>query len=320
MAEKLDPTQEDNAANGLVRGPSLLTPAEGFGWKDPAVELHLGPSLKLSSSTTLAWKNIAIERYLVEPGEKSEVATSSHILSLACGQQMTHGERTVRGRLIPYSKAPGTIHLFSDRLIPTVYPSTQTELIIAALDPAFVAEVVAEQESGLTHDLRGRMGFRDEALGSLIRLLEAEANSGGLLGRLYVDHLTYALTLRVLFLGMKTQNGLATQNTLSHRRLERVVERMEADLSTDLDLKTLAAESGYSRNHFLRMFRAATGYTPHQYLLRLRVKRAQAMMKNKSMRLVDVALACGFSSHAQLSRVFRQLTGATPTEYRRNIS
>jgi transcriptional regulator GlxA family with amidase domain len=43
-------------------------------------------------------------------------------------------------------------------------------------------------------------------------------------------------------------------------------------------LKTLAGESGYSRNHFLRMFRAATGYSPHQYLLHLRVKRAQEMM------------------------------------------
>jgi AraC family transcriptional regulator len=94
---------------------------------------------------------------------------------------------------------------------------------------------------------------------------------------------------------------------------------MEAGLSSDLDLKTLAIESGYSRNHFLRMFRAATGYSPHQYLLRLRVNRAQAMMKNRSMRLIDVALECGFSSHAHLTRVFQQVIGATPSEYRRDI-
>jgi AraC family transcriptional regulator len=109
------------------------------------------------------------------------------------------------------------------------------------------------------------------------------------------------------------------KNALPYRRLRRVVERMEAELDTGLDLKTLALESGYSRNHFLRMFRAATGYTPHQYLLRLRVKRAQALMKNRSMRLIDVALASGFASHAHLSHVFRQVVGVTPNEYRRDL-
>jgi AraC family transcriptional regulator len=92
---------------------------------------------------------------------------------------------------------------------------------------------------------------------------------------------------------------------------------MHAGLSSDIDLRTLAMESGYSRNHFLRMFRQATGYTPHQYLLRLRVKRAQELMKNRSMPLIDVALESGFASHSHLSRVFRQIAGARPSEYRR---
>jgi AraC family transcriptional regulator len=61
------------------------------------------------------------------------------------------------------------------------------------------------------------------------------------------------------------------------------------------------------------------GCTPFRYLSQLRVKRAQAMMRNKTLRLIDVALECGFSSHSQLSRVFRQIIGVTPSEYRRNI-
>src|SRR5262249_38394807 len=133
------------------------------------------------------------------------------------------------------------------------------------------------------------------------------------------DHLTYALTLRLLSLGMKREDEDSSKNKLSHPRLRRVVDRMEAELGTDLDLKTLAAESGYSRNHFLRMFRAATGYSPHQYLLHLRVKQAQALLKDPSLRLIDIARACGFSSHAQLSRLFRQVIGITPSEYRRTI-
>jgi AraC family transcriptional regulator len=108
-------------------------------------------------------------------------------------------------------------------------------------------------------------------------------------------------------------------NALPRRRLQRVVERMQADLSEDIDLHSLAKESGYSRSHFLRMFREATGITPYQYLLRLRLQQVQRMLRDKSSRLVDIAVACGFSSHTHMSRIFRQTVGVTPSEYRRDI-
>jgi AraC family transcriptional regulator len=235
------------------------------------------------------------------------------------GQQVSYGERLDRrGHLIPYTKEPGAISLYSG-LLPTVHQKNEVEIVACALDTTFMTELAAEQETGFPAELREQVGSRDESLAGLIRLLEEEAKSGGLSGRLYVEHLTYALGLRLLSVGMKRGDGHIYKNALPHPRLRRVVERMEAELDTGLDLKTLALESGYSRNHFLRMFRAATGCTPHRYLLHLRVKRAQDLMKNKSMRLIDVALACGFSSHAHLSQVFRQMVGATPSEYRRAI-
>jgi AraC family transcriptional regulator len=91
------------------------------------------------------------------------------------------------------------------------------------------------------------------------------------------------------------------------------------DLSSNLDMQSLAAETGYSRSHFLRLFRAATGCAPHHYLLQLRLKRAQELMRQERTSLIDIAAACGFSSHAHMSRLFRQMIGLTPTDYRRNL-
>jgi AraC family transcriptional regulator len=105
---------------------------------------------------------------------------------------------------------------------------------------------------------------------------------------------------------------------LPRHLLQRVVERMH-DLVADLDLQALAAESGYSRSHFLRMFEAATGLTPHRYLLQLRLERAQELIRKGSTSLIDIAALCGFSSHAHMSRIFRQLLGVTPSRYRRNL-
>jgi AraC-like DNA-binding protein len=76
--------------------------------------------------------------------------------------------------------------------------------------------------------------------------------------------------------------------------LQRVLDRMKADLATDLDLDTLAAESGYSRSHFLRTFRAAMGCSPHQCLTRLRVEQAKTILREYATSLIDIALACGF--------------------------
>jgi AraC-like DNA-binding protein len=65
---------------------------------------------------------------------------------------------------------------------------------------------------------------------------------------------------------------------------------MEAEFDSDLTLTQLAAESGYSRTHFLRMFRGATGQSPHRYLLELRLKKAASMLARRSLFLMDITM------------------------------
>jgi len=114
------------------------------------------------------------------------------------------------------------------------------------------------------------------------------------------------------------QSTVKQVSPLPRHILRRVIERMR-NLDAQLSLQVLAKESGYSRVHFVRMFRAATGYTPHNYLLKLRVDRVRELLANPTLSLTDIALECGFSSHSHLSRVFRQVLGATPSEYRRSL-
>src|SRR6266436_4682270 len=100
----------------------------------------------------------------------------------------------------------------------------------------------------------------------------------------------------------RTQSPKRSQcRKLEKRLLQRVLDRMKVDLATDLDLNTLAAESGYSRSHFLRRFRAAMGCSPHHWLTRLRVEQAKTILRESSISLIDVALECGFSSHPHFS-------------------
>jgi AraC family transcriptional regulator len=94
---------------------------------------------------------------------------------------------------------------------------------------------------------------------------------------------------------------------------------MNANLSSDLTVATLAAQTGYCRAHFLHMFRATTGKTPHQYLLDLRLDEAERKMRAGSTPLIDIAAACGFSIHSHLSEAFRYRFGMTPGQYCRKL-
>jgi AraC family transcriptional regulator len=273
----------------------------------------------LLSSAGLGWKGLVVERHQAPPCELPDLPTAHHIVELASQQHVSLGERPDwRGQLRPFSKYPGACNCFPAGVRPKLRVFTQTTLIVCGLEPEFVEEVSEELGSNRVAQFRVQIDIRDESLGNLMRLLENAAKSGEPSDNLYVDHLIYAFTLHLFSLGQGRQYTYIPQGALPAHKLRRVIERMNAGLDTDLDLKTIAAESGYSRNHFLRMFRAATECTPHQYFLRLRIEKAQSLMKSQSLRIIDIAESCGFTSQSQFSRVFRRVIGVTPRQYRRD--
>jgi AraC family transcriptional regulator len=278
-----------------------------------------GPSSRGVSSHGLNWEGFVIERHSVEPDERPESISEVYILGLWCNTVI--GEHpNGRGGHVPYTKHPGTITFAPPGIVPAVRQGNRFEIILCALEPTFVSGVEDELNQPPTTRLPYQTGFHDPTLRQLMRLLEAEASQGGPSGRLYADHLAHALVMRFLLHGRTRGDNAspAASSPLPRHLLQRVLERMH-DLVADLDLQALAAESGYSRSHFLRMFEAATGLTPHRYLLQLRLERAQELIRKGSTSLIDIAALCGFSSHAHMSRVFRQLLGVTPSQYRRNL-
>jgi AraC family transcriptional regulator len=162
--------------------------------------------------------------------------------------------------------------------------------------------------------------IQDPAAQQLMTLLLADTNEGHKAEKLYTEYLSQALAVRMLFLGRqpKPQTNSRGTSALPGHVLRRVIERMRS-FSDDLSLQVLANESGYSRVHFVRMFRAATGYSPHNYLLSLKLERVRELLKKPSMSLIDIALDCGFASHSHMSRIFHKNVGVTPSAYRRGL-
>lgn len=277
-----------------------------------------GHALRLASSSGLGWKHILVERYLVDPEEKAETISNCHIVVMANGNEVCHGERPGRlGHMVPYQKEPGTINLYEAGIQPAIIPFNPTDLTLCAIDKEFVVRVA--EELGCKSAPIPQIGFRDSSIESLMTLLVDEAESGGISGIGYADHLTYALTTRFLLSGNERVRSRPVEPSFPSHRLKRAIRLMEANLDRDLSLAVLATESGYSRGHFLRMFRSTMGFTPHQYLVFRRIEKAKEMMKKTQAPLIEIALECGFASHAHFSRAFRRVLNVTPSYYRRHM-
>ena len=76
---------------------------------------------------------------------------------------------------------------------------------------------------------------------------------------------------------------------------------------------------GFSRARVFELFTAETGLAPHHYLVRLRLEKATELLQNTRLSITEIALATGFASGEQLSRVFRTYRGETPSECRKNM-
>jgi AraC-like DNA-binding protein len=103
---------------------------------------------------------------------------------------------------------------------------------------------------------------------------------------------------------------------LSAGAMRRVREYVEVHLGESIDLSMLAGVAGLSVHHFARQFKQSAGVTPHLYLTKKRVERAQEMLVQTGLSLAEIAYAVGFFDQGHLARHFRLMLGTTPREFR----
>ncbi|MEU4391673.1 helix-turn-helix domain-containing protein [Kribbella sp. NPDC023855] len=102
--------------------------------------------------------------------------------------------------------------------------------------------------------------------------------------------------------------------------LEPVMRWMQDHLTEPLTLASIAAQASMSTRTLSRQFRAQTGSTPLQWLIRLRVNRAQELLETTDLTIDQIATASGFGSPLLLRQHFTKALATTPTAYRRTFS
>jgi AraC family transcriptional regulator len=172
------------------------------------------------------------------------------------------------------------------------------------------------------HHVGGADKLDDDLIRSLSCALEA-AEQGR--DRNCAETLRLAIAIRRAGLHSDIQNAAKPDKlepkgrqvqALQKWRLKRVDEYVDNNLAAKISLMNLAAVAGLSRMHFASQFRAATGLRPHEYLLRRRIRRAEELLRNGPMAVVQIALTVGFQTQAHFTTVFKRFVGCTPHRWR----
>jgi AraC family transcriptional regulator len=100
-------------------------------------------------------------------------------------------------------------------------------------------------------------------------------------------------------------------------RIRRVTVHIEMNLDTTVRTKDLAALVELSSFHFCRAFRDSFGDSPHAYITRRRIERAQGLMLTTNASLSQIAMDCGLADQAHFNRLFRRSVGESPGAWRR---
>lgn len=169
--------------------------------------------------------------------------------------------------------------------------------------------------------LLGRVAFDDPSAGRIMELLAHEAEAGAPSSRLFIEQALDLLCTQ-LVRGHSSFGALtvtAPRRGLADWQVKKVQNYMYENLEEDVGLDELAALVNLTRFHFCTAFRMATGRTPHEFLVRLRIRRAKELLSDPILPITEIALIVGYQTPSSFAAAFRKVTGITPSEFRKHL-
>ena len=268
------------------------------------------------ASSGFVWNDLTLTSEHKDPDESDLLPVAQHFVCINLGAPCTiWQERSGQAHL--RHQTPGDV-LF----MPAGQPSrwrweTPAHVLHLLIQPHLVRRVAAE--SGLAApDLVNNFGAEDPRLLHLGLALKAEAEAGGGNGALFVESLSTALAAHLLrHYSRSTTRPSLPGHGLSESEIRRVAAYVRENLTSALTLAEIAGVVNVSPFHFVRLWKRATGETPHQFVIGCRVEAAKRLLRRGDLSVGQVAGQVGFAQQSHLAGHFKRATGLSPVAFRR---
>ncbi|MGB3555468.1 MAG: GlxA family transcriptional regulator [Jannaschia sp.] len=138
-----------------------------------------------------------------------------------------------------------------------------------------------------------------------------------LIARDYGEDLASLVADQLIYSSIRTDQdtqrlSIPTRIGVRHPRLSQVIREMEQNIEDPISPSILAAEVGMSTRQLERLFRRYLNRSPKRYYMELRLGKARNLLMQTDMSIINVALACGFTSPSHFSKCYRAQYGTTP--------
>ena len=185
--------------------------------------------------------------------------------------------------------------------------------------PGYHALFAIEPTWRKRHEFRSRLHLSATDIGLTVELcerleaeLKARAPGFGFMATAFFMQLTGFLS--------RCYGASKNPDSRAVLRVAEAISHLESNYADAVGLDDLADIAGLSVRSFCRAFQAAMGCSPIQYLIRLRVNRAAALLRQGDLSVTDIAFKVGFQDSNYFTRQFHKLTGVTPRGYRRHAA
>jgi AraC family transcriptional regulator len=274
------------------------------------------PCPPLLSSTKFGWDNVFLEYHYQPSGEHEEICAAGDTIAIFTKVgDISRAERTVDGHLYRHSIRAGEIIIIpADVGCKTIWEG-ESEFILVGLNYRLFPHIIDDSSKAARTRSIPQIAIVDPLILqmglALYKVLETNTYS-----RLYVDSIATALLVHLRQYYSSEVISIAEYcDGLAKRKLERVIDYIDANLDRDLGLQELANIVCMSPRYFAELFKKSTGLTPHQYIIALRVDRAKKLLLQEKLSIADIAYTVGFANQSHLNLHFKRLVGVTPKQF-----
>lgn len=271
-------------------------------------------------SREYGWQSIFFERVEKDHFETIEHSLSGHYLMVKLNS-VAKADRRVDGTVRRESQNRGSaVYLPHNCPHQVSYTSPLGKLLLMTI-PDWLVSGVAE-EMGVSRFQGHPLFFKQNKLLLETALaIDDEIRNGNPHGPMFAEFYGKALAAQIICENTKsTRTDETPRSPLTAGQLRWLNEYIEANLPYRISVDDLARQVALSPFYFCRIFKAATGTSPHAYILEKRLEYARQLLQREEHSILDIALSSGFSDASNFSRQFKKSTGQTPSCYRRELT
>jgi AraC family transcriptional regulator len=283
--------------------------------------LKLFPRLPLRSSENLGWKEIHVQQHCQPAWEAPECAQITHLVAVALNSDLVQSERWFDGRRKEEQIGSGN----NVAIIPAMVPhggrwTQEISFSVLSLEPDRLTKVAYESVTTERIELIPHYTMQDTFIDHIGKSLTAELKEDRFGSQLLVDSLTIALSIHLLRHYSNLHKPLRDYTGgLPKRKLQQAIAYIHDHLAEDLTIAAIADELEMSQYYFSRLFKQSIGVSPYRYVMEQRIEAAKHLLKKTLLPISAISQQVGFADQNQLTIQFRNLTGTTPSNYRKQL-